>query len=333
MLATAPTSTLTLMGAEDEFRKVAEDVRELARALRQEMRSAQRDARDVARQAREQIRTEFQSSRHKGRPPWQSNYSSSSRPHQHYPVKWGSYGAPPAWANRPPRPPKPPKPERPKAPPIRHKHDGSTLVSLLLVLAGLAWLVSETHLFNVSLEAVLAVALAILGAGMVVTARTDWNLSRRSWPVWIGAALLVVLLAASNSNRIDAGLSSLNFGPSNFSPTTWTSAKTSVDNFAGPISVDLVTLSPPADAAAETLTIRDTFGPITITLPQTPGYHIHLKMRSVFGGSNLPANASETGGGHGSTTADIGPATGPTLTIDAQTIFGPVNVRSGAKPS
>ena len=42
-----------------------------------------------------------------------------------------------------PRPPKPPKASRKDLPPVRHRRDGSTLLSLLLVLVGLAWLVSR----------------------------------------------------------------------------------------------------------------------------------------------------------------------------------------------
>ncbi|MHB8465201.1 MAG: hypothetical protein ACYDH6_14390 [Acidimicrobiales bacterium] len=301
------------MGAEDEFRKVAEDVRQLARTLRSELRTAQRDARNAARQVRDDMRQEF----HHGH----------ARP-GHY-AGWSYDGTrraprpPPAPVFMPPRPPRPPRAPRvrPSRPPVRHKHDGSTLLSLLLVLSGLAWLVSQTHLFDVSAEAVLAIALAVLGAGMVITARTDWSLSRRHWPVWLGAGLLVVLIAAANSAEISGGLSSLNMGPESFQPANWTAAKGEVDNFAGPIDVDLTSL-PGNPAADERLVVRDVFGPVRVTVPASPPYHLHVIGKAVFGPTRMPVQAGRSS----DRIADFGPSTGPTYTLDLRTVFGPLTV-------
>lgn len=319
---------MNLMGAEDEFRKVAEDVRELARTLRHELRSAQRDARDAARSAGDDIRREFRSYQ-KGA--YRGSYGKPP-PHRHGRPGWYSGWTPPgvgqATAERPPRPPtpvykpSPPKPVRPPRPPIRHRHDGSTLASLLLVIAGLAWLASQTHVFNVSAEAALAVALAILGAGMVITARTDWSLSRRAWPVWLGLLLLVILVG--NASNVAGGLSSLSFGPVRSSPTTWAGAKGTIDNFAGPINVDLsqLTGAPPSD---EKLTVHDTFGPVEVLLPSNPSYHIHITAHSVAGPVTLPNTGG--GDGHGERVADVNPQGTPTLTLDLRTVAGPVTVK------
>jgi hypothetical protein len=65
------------------------------------------------------------------------------------------------------------------------------------VLFGVAWLIGATGALHVSIEGVVAVGLMLLGASLVVTGRTDWSLSRRSWPVWLGAALIAVLVATS----------------------------------------------------------------------------------------------------------------------------------------
>ena len=59
----------------------------------------------------------------------------------------------------------PAAPARPAPPPVRHRRDGSTLLSLLLVLVGLAWLGSATGVVGLSLETVLATVLVVLGAG------------------------------------------------------------------------------------------------------------------------------------------------------------------------
>src|SRR5581483_74275 len=211
--------------------------------------------------------------------------------------------------------PKPPKPQRDPLPPIRHRRDGSTLLSLVLVLIGLAWLATQTKLFSVPLEAVLAAALALLGAGMVVTARTDWSLSRRHWPVWIGAVLLVVLLSAANSHNIADSLSSLSFGPVTQRITAWPEQTTRVENFAGPVSIDLTQLVPGPGAHDEVLAVRDVFGPVSIQLPQNMPFRVHVDQHTHFGPS--------------ATQSDFG-TTGPTLTLDMRTVFGPVSVNQGS---
>ena len=72
------------------------------------------------------------------------------------------------------------------------------IFSASLVLVGLAWLGSATGVVRLSLETVLATALVILGAGMVLTARTDWSLSRKHWPMWLGLAVLLLVLAGGS---------------------------------------------------------------------------------------------------------------------------------------
>jgi hypothetical protein len=304
------------MGAEDEFRRVGEDVRQLARALRQELKGAQWQAKDAARQARNDFRRDYRNYRRGWQPPRQSNWAPPQR----------TYTPRPPRPPRPvaaPRPARPPRPPRPQLPPLRHKRDGSTLLSLLLVLVGLAWLVSQTKLFNVSFEAVLAATLALLGAGMVVTARTDWSLSRKAWPAWVGCCLFVMLLIVANSGAIGHSFDSMTFGPVTTKPATWAAATGTVSDFAGPITVDLTQL-PATLPGNQTLTVHDTFGPVTVDLPAHPTYHVHVNARVVGGSVTWPADATTQTSGHSHHIADINPSGTPTLTIDAQTVFGPI---------
>ncbi len=83
---------------------------------------------------------------------------------------------------------------------------------MLVVLFGVAWLIGATNVLHVSIEGVAAVALMLLGASLVVTGRTDWSLSRRSWPVWLGLGLIVVLVATSSSFGARGALNNLSFG-------------------------------------------------------------------------------------------------------------------------
>lgn len=61
-----------------------------------------------------------------------------------------------------------------------------------------------TGTLHAAAETTLATCLVILGAVMVVTARTDWSLSRHLWPLLLGLALvglLVSLTAAPDARR------------------------------------------------------------------------------------------------------------------------------------
>jgi predicted membrane protein len=213
-------------------------------------------------------------------------------------------------------------------PPLRHRKDSSTLLSLLLVTVGLAWLFSETGIYTVSLEAVLAVCLAIVGVAMVITARTDWSLSRKHWPMWLGIGLLVVLLASTDGSAIGSGLASLHFGPIDTAPTSWASATYS--NLAGPLDVDLSHL--PAGPDAKTIRVQNTFGPIRVTLPAAPkGYQIDVDARTTFGPVTVPGQATSAGTFSHQTYATQG--RGPVLHVDVRDSFGPVIVQTAVPSS
>jgi hypothetical protein len=227
-------------------------------------------------------------------------------------------------------PARPVKPERPAAPPVRHKRDGSTLLSLLLVLVGLAWLGSAAGVVSLSLETVLATVLVVLGAGMVVTARTDWSLSRRHWPVWLGLVVLVLVIASANSGGLANGVSNLHFGPTNAAPTSWTDMATPITNFAGPITIDLTTVTP--GNANATLRVHDVFGPIGVTLPASPMFRVLIRAHTSFGPVSL-LGADRRGGGVFTTkTAEVNSFGRPTLNIDITDAFGPITVTQGASP-
>ena len=196
------------------------------------------------------------------------------------------------------------------------------------MLVGLAWLVSTTGVLDVSLEAVVAAALVILGAAMVVTARTDWGLSRRSWPVWVGAILIVLLASSVNGRSIGARLSSLRFGPVNTTPVNWADANTTVSGFAGPVAVDLTELNPGTATGTETMHVRNTFGPITVTLPANPKFKVHIDARTSFGPVAVPgASGRGSGGVFTHEVADVGNGAA-TLNLNLSDGFGPVAINT-----
>jgi hypothetical protein len=83
---------------------------------------------------------------------------------------------------------------------------------MLAVLFGVAWLLGAVQAIHVSVEAVVAIGLMLLGASLIVTGRTDWSLSRHGWPVWLGIGLIAVLLATSATFGVGGAFGSVSFG-------------------------------------------------------------------------------------------------------------------------
>jgi hypothetical protein len=88
------------------------------------------------------------------------------------------------------------------------------VIGLLVVLFGVAWLLGAVHALHVSAEAVVAVGLMLLGASLVITGRTDWSLSRRSWPVWLGGGLIILLVATSSTFGVGGAFGDVSLGNS-----------------------------------------------------------------------------------------------------------------------
>ncbi|MDQ6614570.1 MAG: LiaF-related protein [Actinomycetota bacterium] len=310
------------MPSDDELRRVAEDMRALARSLGRDIRaavdrtrtdmygsggagsagrlSAREDLAAARRAAGREFRRARSAMRHSARPghdlddpggqdQGEDRYFSPARPGPGYPPRWDNWGrrrghdpvgvGPPSrgWSGRPCGTPWPswsgfgshdrrPAPVAIPQPPLRHRHDGSTLLGLLALVFGLAWLAAGTRLAEVSTEAVVAIALMVLGAATVVTARTDWALSRRSWPVLGGAALAVALLALSASPGMPVGFRHLEFGSRTIIPTTWADLPAGIHGGFGGTVVDLSRLTAPL-GAPKTLTVDGAAGRLEIILP------------------------------------------------------------------
>jgi hypothetical protein len=213
--------------------------------------------------------------------------------------------------------------QAPPPPPLRHRRDGSTLLGLLAVVFGLAWLAAGTHLFRLSAEGVLAVALMVLGAATVITARTDWALSRRSWPVWLGAIMLLALVVSSVSPRFSGGLRPLRIGSDAQEYTTWAEVPPTIDGSVGRTVVDLRGLPgpPPQD------TVLQVDGGIGSVLIQLPGnLHVHLDAR--VGVGRIFVNDQGLDGGISTRAQEDldANAPGPILTLRVNTSVGSVRI-------
>jgi hypothetical protein len=242
--------------SDEELRRVAEDLRALARSLARDLHEASRSARSGGRFASDTFRQEvrraaydatqefkrgfnrhFEGHPWLGGPPWPSRppgaggpSSAGAAPRAGRPGRWAPPGpgaagtTPPAGVppTGPPRGfgPRPHHCRRSGPPPVRRHWDAAVVALMLAAVLGAGWLASTTGLLAVRAEPVLAVALLLLGAAIVVTARTDWSLSRRAWPLVAGVVLVVGLFATSATYGLGGALTHLSVGHRTVHPTS-----------------------------------------------------------------------------------------------------------------
>ena len=345
---------------DDEFRKVAEDVRALARSLANDFRDVFDQARSggqptgqavrhglrgVADQVRRDLRTGLGGYRRdfhrgyytghgwRGGPPWAPPPPPPGAPGSTAgapgagPPQWqrrgrAGGGRPPA-GYRPPRQYQPrPQPPRPPKPPVRHRWDATTVLGLLAVLFGVAWLLGAVHALHISVAAVLAVGLMLLGASLIVTGRTDWSLSRKSWPVWLGAGLVAALVATSSAFGIDGALQDVSFGTMNRTAT----ANHTVHGGFGNLVVDASNLVP-----GDTLNVDSVAGQTTIKNLRT-GTNVTVDARVLAGQICVNGNNASSGVGASASrrfnTSSLPNDPGEPITIDVHQVFGQIVVGS-----
>jgi hypothetical protein len=200
-----------------------------------------------------------------------------------------------------------------------------TVVGMLAVLFGVAGILAAAHALTAPLEGVVAVGLMLLGAALVVTGRTDWSLSRRHWPVWLGFGMILVLFATSSTFGMHQSIRSFHFGKTHYTaPPSAQALASEVDGGFGKTTVDLSALQGPLPEA-KTIDVNAAAGPVDITLPPTIPVHLdaHL-VGGVVCAAGLGDLASGGPGVH--VTHDFPGRGGPTLTVDVQDAGGRVQI-------
>jgi hypothetical protein len=225
----------------------------------------------------------------------------------------GPGGGPPAgipWAgptrNRPGR-------QRAARPPIRHRWDATTVLGMLAVLFGVSWLIGATGVLHVSIEAVVAVGLMLLGASLVVTGRTDWSLSRRSWPVWLGVGLIALLVATSSTFGIGNAFSSVSFG--NKTATVAGATGGVIHGGFGDLTVNVQKIP-----AGKTLKVVSVAGQTIVDLPPHANFSVDARVLA----GQICVNGRDVAHGVGASYHGPTPASGPTLTLDVHQMFGQI---------
>lgn len=331
------------MPSDEEFRRVAEDLRGLARSLARDFRAAaddvRRSANDAIRQERQQYRDERRDQRRQGRHGWGPYVGPPMPPYQYgrnrnWQSKWGTPPPPPgvpggapsatATATMPAPVPPPPRPHkvRKPPPPLRHRRDGSTLIGGLALVFGLAWLAARMHVASPSAEAIFALALMIVGATMVITARTDWALSRRVWPALAGGILVIAALSSSPSFGLPDGWNDVRAGDQKLAFQQWDQVPPAFKGRIGTTELDFRTLPvpPPANMTVE---IPVPIGEVHIMLPAG----LRTIVDAHLGAGEIEINGQSVDSGFRPRTHMIlsGSSPGPTLTLRIS--GGPSSVR------
>jgi hypothetical protein len=191
----------------------------------------------------------------------------------------------------------------------------SILAALLVLVFGVAWLIGGLGLFHLSTEAVLAGGLMLLGAALVVTARTDWSLSRHTWPVWLGAVLVVGLFATSSTFGVTGALSHLSVG----NETVHANGTGTVYGGIGHFTVD-ATQAPPGSVIHVQSLVGETF----IKVP--PEGLVTAQGRVLAGQVCVNGHSESSGVGASTGTVQVQSGTGKPVTIDARQTAGVIEI-------
>lgn len=140
----------------------------------------------------------------------------------------------------------------------RGSADGQVL-GTLLVVGGVAWLLGQTGVLELSATTLLSVLLLVLGLGLVATARSAGG----GGLVVVGLALTVVLASAT---AVDVGLLQRGAGERSFRPTSAEALGQSFQLGAGSLTVDLRELSA-AELRDQRLHVQVGLGEIVVVLP------------------------------------------------------------------
>jgi hypothetical protein len=192
------------------------------------------------------------------------------------------------------------------------------------VVFGVAWLIGGLGLVHLSTEAVLAVGLMLLGACLIVTARTDWSLSRHGWPVLLGVVLVLGLFATSASFGVGGAVSHLSFGNTGVTPTK---GGTVYGGF-GQLTVDTSHLAPGA-----TLHVQSIAGETHIKLPANEFAVVQGKV--LAGQICVNGHSDASGIGASLPPVTVPPANGGSrgqgdqITIDVHQLAGQVDIGTG----
>lgn len=193
------------------------------------------------------------------------------------------------------------------------------LAALLVVMSGVAWAAGVLGLAHLAPEAVLAAGLMLLGASLIVTARTDWSLSRHAWPVVVGVVLVAGLFATSSSFGVAGALSHVSFGDMTAAAAP---GRTVYGGFGQ------LTVTVPTGYASDSVRIESVAGNTVVSLPADVTATVHARVLA----GQVCINGHLSNGVGATETEQVGNGARP-LTVEVHQLAGQVLIVSrGCQP-
>jgi phage shock protein PspC (stress-responsive transcriptional regulator) len=162
----------------------------------------------------------------------------------------------------------------PPPPPREPQILGRVTVAAALAAVGIGLIFDRTELFDISGYQLVAIALAVLGAGLVV----GTFVGRARWLLLLAAPLVLVLPIAGTFAALDVDPLH-HLGERDWSAPTAAAVEPLYENGTG--ESDLVIGDGQPDATTGATTIRNGIGTIEVTVP--PGMTVHLRAQTGWG--------------------------------------------------
>ncbi len=234
------------------------------------------------------------------------------------PYAYGGAGQYPGYAAPQPTP-IPPQPPRPRS------YLGLVTLSIAVIVTGILASLAVTGLVDLPPVVIPAVALAILGAGILVGAIAG----RARWLLWIAiptlfVTLMVSFIPANFGDNLGANLRA-GIGERSWTPTTVDEAALAHDLGVGSARLDLSDLQIPAGTTTVPVDATVGLGELIVTVPDD----VRVIVDASVGTGDLTVDGVSVGRGP-SPSIDVelpgGPATGPVIDLTLHTNVGSLEV-------
>lgn len=176
----------------------------------------------------------------------------------------------------------------PGAPVGRRRSSDGQVLGAMLVIGGVAWLLGQTGLLELSATTVLSSLLLVLGVGMVATARSAGG----GGLVVLGLVLTVALASAT---AVDVGLLQRGVGERSFRPTATSEITDPFQLGMGSLTVDLTDLDAD-ELAGQRVEVQVGVGEVVVILPPSSVVPVDLVAEARAGEIDLFSERTGDGG-------------------------------------
>lgn len=193
---------------------------------------------------------------------------------------------------------------------------GRLVLGGILLAGGTLWLLSSLDVIDISLTAVLPVALIIVGLALVIGSRTG----RHSGLIAAGVVLTIVLAVASTFDiRLEGGV-----GERSYAPVTISELQREYRLAMGEMRLDLSGLEVPESASGPNIRIDASvgMGQLVVRVPQT----IVVRVHATAGAGQVVLFGRESNGIDAELTTPARLNAGPLLILELSVGLGQVDV-------